>query len=85
MEEEGIMIPSQSIVSTFRNSNVIVPNFPSMNTPYHNVFHAALNPSIQMYPPPPPPLESHHHRDVLPRNMEGDSIEMTTFPVSNDL
>lgn len=77
------MMPSKSVVSTFRNTNMVVPHFSAMSAPYSNVFHAAINPSIQMYPP----MESQHRQDMQSRaNIgsadRGDPIEMTTFPVS---
>lgn len=85
LEEEGLMMPSKAMVSTFRNPHQMaaMQNFSNMNAPpYQNVFHAAINPSIQMYPS----LESHHlGRPEMPNrsiSVEREHMEMTTFPVS---
>lgn len=77
-------MPSKAMVSTFRNPHqMAMQNFSHMNAaPYQNVFHAAINPSIQMYPS----LESQHmgRPEMANRSisMEREHMEMTTFPVS---
>lgn len=96
LEEEGLIMPTKSIVSTFRNTNMVIPNFSAMNggLPYQNVFQAALNNSVNMYPA----IEAHHQqqqqqqqrhemqgRSMSIGGMDRENIEMTTFPVSGSV
>lgn len=80
MEEEGLIIPSKSVVPNFRNQQHHLP----MNTLYQNMYHpAAINASIPMYPQ----IEVHHQQsqrqEMFSRRLsERDNIEMTTFSVS---
>lgn len=83
MEEEGLIIPTRSVVSTFRNPNMFVPNFSQYPNMYH---HGAVNPNMHMFPSTlehqRPELQ--HQRSITNGPaVDKESFEMTTFPVSD--
>lgn len=96
LEEEGLLVPATkpTILQSYRNPSVVLPNFSAMGNAYHNIFHPAINSSLPLFPFGSSVYEGVQQRNFEAKadlaiggmrqavNTDGDrnQMEMTTFP-----